>query len=341
MRRSNLHGQVASPDVSSIVPAAQDHTEQSQESEMLIEKEVQSVDKTPDMFQEDFTKLMMKKQQLKLGNANQESAGFSLGISSYSESGEDSTQVQKFVKYVDGEELSNFLDLAEQKNSQMFESFNEPFTHRTSSQNNLSTWSIKEVDCPTKQKWYFRNRSSSVGPHLGSKAGQQKRPNFGFEEIVSPTQVVPGCLEKGTATSFLSSSSSEASTSTQSSSSGGSAAGAHSSETDLSLGASSTRTSLAPLSPSNDTSANNATLTDNNIKDTDLETNGKRKVETNTTNEVYMQFAADENTVDWIQDLKPVRTPARRTQAAREPLYLDTSLPHGWRREVALGLYQT
>ena len=337
MRRSNLLGQVASPDVSSIVPAAQDHTEQSQESEMLIEKEVQSVDKTPDMFQEDFTKLMMKKQ---LYNATQESAGFSLGNSNDSEYGEDSTQVQKFVKYVDGEELSNFLDLAEQKSSQMFESFNEPFTHRTSSQNNLSTWSIKEVDCPTKQKWYFRNRSSSVGPHLGSKTEQQKRPNFGFEEIVSPTQVVPGCQEKGTATSFLSSSSSEASTSTQSSSSGGSAAGAHSSETDLSLGASSTRTSLTPLSPSNDTSANNATLTDNNIKDTDLETNGKRKVETNTTNEVYMQFAADENTVDWIQDLKPVRTPARRTQAAREPLYLDTSLPHGWRREVALGLYQ-
>ena len=265
---------------------------------MMIEKEVQNIDKTPDMFQEDFTKLMMKKQKFKLYNATQESAGFSLGNSNYSEYEEDSTQVQKFVKYVDGEELSNFLDLAEQKNSQMFESFNEPFTHRTSSQNNLSTWSIKEVDCPTKQKWYFRNRSSSVGPHLGSKAGQQKRPNFGFEEIVSPTQVVPGCLEKGTATSFLSSSSSEASTSTQSSSSGGSAAGAHSSETDLSLGASSTRTSLAPLSPSNDTSANNATLTDNNIKDTDLETNGKRKVETNTTNKVYLQFAGDENTVD-------------------------------------------
>ena len=332
MRRSNLLGQVASPDVSSIIPAAQDHTEQSQESEMMVEKEVQSNDKTPDMFQEDFTKLMMKKQHFKLCNATQESAGFSLGNSNDSKYGEDSTQVQKFVKYVDGEELSNFLDLAEQKNSQMFESFNEPFTHRTSSQNNLSTWSIKEVDCPTKQKWYFRNRSSSVGPHLGSKTGQQKRPNFGFEEIVSPTQVVPGCLEKGTATSFLSSSSSEASTSTQSSSSGGSAAGALSSETDLSLGASS-RTSLAPLSPSNDTSANNATLTVNNIKDTDLETNGKRK--TNTTDyKVYMQFAGDENTVDWIQDLKPVRTPARRTQAAREPLYFDNSLPDGWRREV-------
>ena len=167
---------------------------------MLIEKEVQSGDKTPDMFQEDFTKLMMKKQQFKLCNATRDSTGFSLGISNDSEFGEDSTQVQKFVKYVDGEELSNFLDLAEQKNSQMFESFNEPFTHRTSSQNNLSTWSIREVDCPTKQKWYFRNRSSSVGPNLGSKAGQQKRPNFGFEEIVSPTQVVPGCLEKGTAT---------------------------------------------------------------------------------------------------------------------------------------------
>ena len=299
---------------------------------MMVEKEVQSEDKTPDMFQEDFTKLMMKKQQFKLYNATQESAGFSLGNSNDSKYGEDSTQVQKFVKYADGEELSNFLDLAEQKNSQMFESFNEPFTRRTSSQNNLSTWSIKEVDCPTKQKWYFRNRSSSVGPHLGSKTGQQKRPNFGFEEIVSPTQVVPGCLEKGTATSFLSSSSSEASTSTQSSSSGGSAAGAHSSET---IGASSTRTSLTPLSPSNNTSANNATLTDNNIKDTDLETNGKRKVETNTTDyKVYMQFAGDENTVDWIQDLKPVRTPARRTQAAREPLYFDNSLPDGWRREV-------
>ena len=90
MRRSNLLGQVASPDVSSIIPAAQDHTEQ--ESEMLIEKEVQSEDKTPDMFQEDFTKLMMKKQRCKLFNATQESAGFSLmGISSNSEYGEDST----------------------------------------------------------------------------------------------------------------------------------------------------------------------------------------------------------------------------------------------------------
>ena len=98
MRRSNLLGQVASPDVSSIIPAAQDHTEQ--ESEMLIEKEVQSDDKTPDMFQEDFTKLMMKKQ---LCNATQESAGFSLGNSNDSEYGEDSTQVQKFVKYADEE----------------------------------------------------------------------------------------------------------------------------------------------------------------------------------------------------------------------------------------------
>ena len=85
MRRSNLLGQVASPDVSSIIPAAQDHTEQSQESEMLIEKEVQNEDKTPDMFQEDFTKLMMKKQKFKLCNATQESAGFSLGISNDSE----------------------------------------------------------------------------------------------------------------------------------------------------------------------------------------------------------------------------------------------------------------
>ena len=117
MRRSNLLRQVASPDVSSIIPAAQDHTEQSQESEMMIEKEVQNIDKTPDMFQEDFTKLMMKKQKFKLCNATQESAGFSLGNSNDSEHGEDSTQVQKFVKYVDGEELSNFLDLAEQKNS--------------------------------------------------------------------------------------------------------------------------------------------------------------------------------------------------------------------------------
>ena len=185
MRRSIQTDQMLSPNVSSITPGV-DNFGSSQDSQILFEKQLETKDQTPDMFEEGFTQLLMKKQHFKFCWTTQDSTGFSLGNShDFDESSRDQT-LTSFVKHIEDDKLSRFLDIEEQKNSQMYESYEDPFSRRTSSQNNLYSQQISEASC-TKQKWYFRNRSSSVGPPLGGKG--QSRPNFGFEQIVSPTQV--------------------------------------------------------------------------------------------------------------------------------------------------------
>ena len=185
MRRSIQTDLVLSPNVSSITPGV-DNFGSSQDSQILFEKQLETKDKTPDMFEEGYTQLLMKKQHFKFCWTTQDSTGFSLGNShDFDESSRDQT-LTSFVKHIEDDKLSSFLDIEEQKNSQMYESYEDPFSRRSSSQNNLYSQQSSEASC-TKQKWYFRNRSSSVGPPLGGKG--QSRPNFGFEQIVSPTQV--------------------------------------------------------------------------------------------------------------------------------------------------------
>ena len=176
MRRSVQPDQVLSPDLSSITSGLGDTG---------LRNDSQT-DQTPDMFEENYTKLLMRKQHFKFCWTTQDSTGFSLGNSHNFSGGDQSSQDKTFVKHIEDEKVSSFLDIAERKNSQMFESYEDPFSRKPSSQNNLESQKSLEAKC-TKQKWYFRNRSSSVGPHLGG--GGERRPNFGFDQIISPTQV--------------------------------------------------------------------------------------------------------------------------------------------------------
>ena len=344
MRRSVLPDQVLSPDVSSITSGA-NNSELTNDSQILFEKEVATKDQTPDMFEENYTKLLMRKQHFKFCWTTQDSTGFSLGDSHDFSRGDESSKDQtlmSFVKHIEDDKLSSFLDVEERTNSQMFESYTDPFTRRTSSQNNLDSQKRAEAEC-TKQKWYFRNRSSSVGPCLGGK-GQESRPNFGFDQIVSPTQVIisptqqilsPTQVEKATATSFLADDSSEATTSTcsptssssESSTTTGSTLPSNSDfscQTD-SLFVTSFASSSLSLVSSSDSENGNTTKKDNNA--------------VSVPPTVCLKFAADEDT-ELIHDLKPETIRERRRTQAKEPLYNDTTLPEGWKREVDIHLCQ-
>ena len=325
--------QVLSPDLSSIT-SGPNTSELTNDSEILFEKEVATKDQTPDMFEENYTKLLMRKQHFKFCWTTQDSTGFSLGNSHDFSAGDESSRDQtlvSFVKHIEDDKLSSFLDIEERKNSQMFESYQDPFTRRTSSQNNLDSQKKAEAEC-TKQKWYFRNRSSSVGPRLGGK-GQESRPNFGFDQIVSPTQVEkatisPTQVEKATETSFLTDDSSEATTSTCSPNSLSSSSSATSStlpsNSDFSCQMNSSfvtsfASSSLSLVSSSDSENGNTTKKDNNA--------------VSVPPTVCLKFAADEDT-ELIHDLKPETIRERRRTQAKEPLYNDTTLPEGWKREV-------
>ena len=313
MRRSVQPDQVLSPDVSSIATGMED---------------TGTKDQTPDMFEENYTELLMKKNHFKFCSTTKDSSGFSLGNSHHFYGGEETSRdqtVTSFVKHIEDDKLSSFLDLEEQKNSQLYESYQEPFSRRSSSQNNLVSQKNAEAEC-TKQKWYFRSRSSSVGPQLGGKG--QKRPNFGFDQIISPTQVVAASVEKATETSFLTDDSSEATTSTHSSQSSSSASSSSSSTlpsiSDISCQAISTSFASSSLSQ---------------VSSVDKKNANPKKKEANSTHcvsaprVVSLKFAAEED-IELIRDLKAETIRERRRTQVKEPLYEDTTLPEGWKREV-------
>ena len=313
MRRSVQPDQVLSPDVSSIASGMED---------------TGTKDQTPDMFEENYTELLMKKQEFKFCWNTQDSSGFSLGNSHHFPGGDESSRDKtliSFVKHIEDDKLSSFLDLAERKNSQLYESYQDPFSRRTSSQNNLVSQKSAEAEC-TKQKWYFRNRSSSVGPQLGGEG--QRRPHFGFDQIISPTHVVAASSEKATETSFQTDDSSEATTSTRSSQSSSSSASSSSN---------STLPSSSDISRQENTSvpASFASSSPSQVSSVEEENaNSKKKEARSAPRTVSLKFAAEEG-IELIRDVKEAETirEGRRTQA-KEPLYDDTTLPEGWKREV-------
>ena len=246
-----------------------------------------------------------------------------MGNSHHFPGGDESSREKtliSFVKHIEDDKLSSFLDLAERKNSQLYESYQDPFSRRTSSQNNLVSQKSAEAEC-TKQKWYFRNRSSSVGPQLGGEG--QRRPHFGFDQIISPTHVVAASSEKATETSFLTDDSSEATTSTRSSQSSSSSASSSSN---------STLPSSSDISRQENTSV--ASSSPSEIASVEEENANSKKEARSAPRTVSLKFAAEEG-IELIRDVKEAETirERRRTQA-KEPLYDDTTLPEGWKREV-------
>ena len=151
---------------------------------------------TPDMFTPNFTEALKKKDHFEFCWTSDGSSGFSLGDISIPGLEEIAPSVEQpsFVVHVKNGNIDTFLDLVEQKNSEIFlESQNIDF------QRDFSTTIYDQEDTvegqddkATAAKWYFRNRSSKVGTGLATPA--HKRPELGFGQITSPERGVPVSL---------------------------------------------------------------------------------------------------------------------------------------------------
>ena len=151
--------------------------------------EVNLANRTPDMFSPNFTlfNTVQKKAQFnKICWTTLDDSGLEKPVIIKRDPEERVDKDASFAVHVQPGDLDTFLELAEQKHSELYNI--EEDGDRTRRGFNRTIFDPEDDDATeqekqTKAKWYFRSRSSRVGGGLGSAL---KRPDFGLGHIFSP-----------------------------------------------------------------------------------------------------------------------------------------------------------